>query len=125
MRNPDQSKTDTEAMTDTPEESDVRGWTTEPVGNDATMKEHSHKEYEARDTAPPPDPGPGKGQPPPEGVGESTGRRGEDVHRTDGTDVVDKGENRIGRPIGGSDPENIGIDGQTPISEDMPNLQHP
>lgn len=110
---------------DTPDES-ARGWTTEPVGNDSTMKENSHKEYEARATTPPPsDPGPGGGKPPPEGVGESTTRRGENVHREDGKEFQDLGENAVGRPFGTNDPEAIGVDGQKPISEDMPNLRHP
>ena len=103
----------------------VRGWTTEPVGNNATMKEHSHKEYEALDTAPVPDPGPGDGKEPPEGVGESTTRRGEDVHREDGRDFQEVGKTKMGRPIGTSDQEDFGVAGQKPISEDMPNVTRP
>ena len=49
------------------------------------MKEHSHKEREAHDTKDiGKDAGPGDGKFPPEGVGESTTCRGEDVHREDG-----------------------------------------
>lgn len=108
------------------QDEDVRGWTTERVGNDATMKEHSHKEYEARDTVPPPsDPGSGGGEPPPAGTGESTTRRGEDVHREDGREFEDLGKNKAGRPYGTNDPDDIGVANQKPISEDMPNLQHP
>jgi hypothetical protein len=104
---------------------DTRGWTTERVGNDATMKDHSHKEYEARDKAPMSDPGPTTGQEPPAGVGDSQTRRGEDVHRQDGREFQQKGETPIGRPIGTSDPEKVGVAGEKPIDPDMPNVQHP
>jgi hypothetical protein len=113
-----------QSQQDTPEDN-ARGWTTEPVGDNATMKDASHKEYEAHDTAPPKDPGPGGGKQAPEDVGESTTRRGEDVHRQEGRDFEETGKNAVGRPIGKSDPEAIGIDGQKPIDEDMPDLQHP
>lgn len=104
---------------------DTRGWTTEPVGNDATMKEPSHKEYEAHDTAPMSDPGPNTGKAPAADVGESMTRRGEDVHGEDGREVQGKGETPIGRPIGTFDPEDKGVDGQKPIDDDMPGLQSP
>ena len=113
-----------QSQQDTPE-GNKRGWTTEPVGDNATMKDVSHKEYEARDTAPVKDPGPGGGEPPPDGTGESITRRGEDVHKQDGKDFEDTGENQVGRPIGKSNPEDIGIAGQKPIDKDSPELQHP
>jgi hypothetical protein len=109
------------------EQDEDRGWSTERVGNDATMKEHSHKEYEARDTAEPPsDPGPGGGSPPPSDTGESTTRRGEDVQRQEGREFEELGKNNAGRPYGTNDPDDFGATGgKKPISEDMPDVQHP
>lgn len=112
-----------QSQQDTPDEN-ARGWTTEPVGNDATMKEASRKEYEALDTTPPPgDVGPGGGKLPNEGVGESTGRRGEEIHLEEGREFEELGKDAVGRPHGTHDPEEIGVDGQKPISEDMPNVR--
>lgn len=105
---------------------DARGWSEDRVGNDATMKEPSHKEYEAHDTTPPPsDPGPGGGKPPPAGTGESSTRRGEDVHAEDGKEFEDHGKNQAGRPYGNNEKDEIGVaDGDT-VSDDMQKLQHP
>jgi hypothetical protein len=108
------------------EEIEQKDWKPESVGNDATMKEHSHKEYEARDTkSPPSDPGPGGGDPPPPGTGQSTTRRGEDVGREEGKEFKDLGKNQADRPYGTNDPDDTGVAGGGPTSEDMPNLQHP
>ena len=108
------------------EQNEDRGWSDERVGTDATMKEHSHKEYEAREnTSPPSDPGPGGGKEPPAGVDESTTRRGEDVARQEGKEFQQTGKNAAGRPEGRNNPDDIGVDGGGPISEDMPTGQHP
>lgn len=107
-------------------EIEQKGWKPDGVGNDSTMKDNAHKEYEARDTTPPPsDPGQGGGKPPPAGTGESTTRRGEDVGEQDGKEFEDLGKNKADRPYGTNDPEDIGVAGSAPISEDMPHLQHP
>ena len=114
-----------QSQQDAPDDN-ARGWTTEAVGNDATMKEHSHKEYEGHDTK---DMGKdaeaGDGKFPPEGVGESTTRRGEDVHREEGREFEELGQNAVGRPYGTNNPETVGVDRKKPISHDMPNLQAP
>ena len=101
-------------------------WSEERSGTDNTMKEPSHKEYEAHDNAhPPSDPGPGGGKQPPEGVGESTTRRGEDVGKQEGRDFETIGKNKADRPIGVSDPDDIGVGGRKPKDDDMPNLSTP
>lgn len=109
---------------DTPKDVD-RGSTTEPAGNDTTMKDNAHKEQVPEASPIPGDPGPNKGKPPPEGTGESTGRRGEDVHRQDGREFEELGQTPVGRPYGTNHPETVGVDGKKNISEDMPDVQAP
>ncbi len=115
---------DAEKMTkDDPQD---EAWNADRVGNDATMKEHSHKEYEARDTKrPPSDPGQGGGSPPPQGTGESTTRGGEDVSSQEGREFEHKGTSGADRPVGTHDPEDIGVANKPNIDGDMPNVQHP
>jgi hypothetical protein len=63
----------------------------------------------------------------PEGVGESTTRRGEDVSGQEGKEPgrYDSGtQGQSERPTGGSTQrDSTGVDPQDPIDEDMPNLQ--
>lgn len=71
----------------------------------------------------------GDAQPPdyPEGVGESTTRRAEDVAREEGPDAgrYDSGtQGESQRPYGGSSAEaSTGVDPQEPIDDNMPNTQ--
>ena len=106
---------------------DTGEWNEGRTGPDNTMKEPSHKEYEARDTTPPPsDPGSGGGTPPPAGTGESTTRRGEDVGRQEGKEFQDLGKNKADRPYGTNADDEIGIDGagDDPVAGGT-KLQHP
>lgn len=63
----------------------------------------------------------------PEGVGQSTTRRGEDVSDQEGKEPgrYDSGtQGQSERPTGGSTQrDSTGVDPQDPIDEDMPNLQ--